>query len=235
MHGRFHREITSRALKNCFSPHVLEMIINANLGQDGLRGQLGHPEYHFDDCKFNEGRDYIRSQREIIFNNLSCLKNDNPGDNGQPEINRAWVALGRLIHAAQDFYAHSNYVALWLARERLRRADEDHKIPAEKIDPLDPRLLYSSGLRSGRTYFPWDYMSIFKPLVPLIRKFAPIDSHARMNLDTPERGPKFVYAYVAALKRTRYESTSILKVLPQELLWYFTGGVLKRNSDAENC
>jgi hypothetical protein len=235
MQRHFHREITSRALRNCFNPEVLETIIKANLGQDGLRGQLGHPEYHFDNCKFSEGRDYIRSQREIIFNNLLHLKGGDSFDYRREEIKLAWRALGRLIHAAQDFYSHSNYVALWLTRERLRASDEDHKIPVEKIDPLDPDLLYSTGLRSGHTYFPWDYLSIIRPLEPLFRQFAPLDSHAHMNLDSPDRGPKFAYAYVAALKRTRYEASSILKVLPQDLLWYFSGGVLKRNSDAVVC
>ena len=56
-----------------------------------------------------------------------------------------------------------------------------------------------------------------------------------MNLDNPDRGPKFAYAYVAAYKRTRYESNSIMKVLPQDLLWIFTGGILKQNSEAVIC
>lgn len=234
MYGRYHREITYKALRNCFSSLALETIVKANLGQDGLRGQIGHPEYHFDNCKFTEGRDYIRVQREVIFNSLKGIKLNNL--NGFTEdIHVAWNAFGRLIHAAQDFYAHSNYVALWLARERLRASDKDQKIPVEKIDPLDPDLLYSSGLSSGLTYFPWDYLGIIPPLEPLARYFAPLDSHTYMNLDSPERGPKFAYAYVAALKRTQYESSSIIKVLPPDLLWVFTGGILKRRSEALQC
>lgn len=235
MHRRIHREITSRALINCFNPTVLEKIIQANLGQDGLRGQLRHPEYHFDNCRFTEGRDYIRVQREIIFNNLKYLKRSNSFDYKKEEIKLAWDAFGRLIHAAQDFYAHSNYVALWLAREHLRIANKNQKIPVEKIDPLDPHLLYHSGLRSGQTYFPWDYLSFIRPLEPLIKRFVPLDSHTHMNLDTPERGSKFPYAYVAAYKRTRYESSSIMKVLPSDLLWLFTGGMLERSSEALIC
>jgi hypothetical protein len=222
-------------LINCFSPPVLEIIIKANLRQDGLRGQLGHPEFHFDNGNFTEGRDYIRIQREIIFDKLKFIKRGDSINFKQEEIILVWKAFGRLVHAAQDFYAHSNYVALWLARERLRFANKEHEIAVEKIDPLDPRLLYNSGLRSGHTYFPWDYLSFIRPLEPLIKQFAPLDSHTHMNLDSPDRGSKFAYAYVAAFKRTRYESSSIMKVLPQDLLWIFTGGMLKRSSEAVTC
>lgn len=235
MHGRYHQEITYRALNNCFSAHAMETIVEANLGQDGIIGQLGHPEYHFDDCKFSEGRDYIRVQRETIFSTLYELKQCKTFETTQEDIDPAWQAFGRLIHAVQDFYAHSNYVALWLARERLRTADKEKKIPVEKIDPLDPDLLYSSGLRSGLTYFPWDYLGVIPQFEPLARYFAPLDSHTLMNLDGPERGPKFAYAYVAAFRRTRYESNLIMKVLPLDLLRIFTDGLLKHNSEALLC
>ena len=43
---------------------------------------------------------------------------------------QAWQAFGRLTHTAQDFYAHSNYVALW--RERNPAA------PPDQIDALLP-------------------------------------------------------------------------------------------------
>lgn len=235
MHGQYHREITYRALNNFFSTHALETIVEANLGQDGIIGQLGHPEYHFDNCKFTEGRDYIRVQRETIFSTLNGLKQDGIFESTQEDLYPSWKAFGRLIHAVQDFYSHSNYVALWLARERLRATDKERKIPVEKIDPLDPDLLYSSGLRSGLTYFPWDYLGAIPQLEPFARYFAPLDSHTLMNLDGPERGSKFAYAYVAAFRRTRYESNLILKVLPPDLLWIFTDGILNHNREALLC
>jgi hypothetical protein len=212
------------ALDDVLSPRALEKMIEANVKQDRLLGQIGHDEYHFDNNAFKKSYAYIEEQRVLMVSAL--MAND---------ALSAWSAFGRLTHTAQDFYAHSNYVALWLAREHLRAMSKDHNIPADKIDPLDPRILYNSGLRSGQTYFPWDYLSFFQPIAPLIRRFAPLDSHTHMNLDTPDRGPKFAYAYAAAFKRTRYESSSIMKILPQDLLWIFTGGMLKRNSEALTC
>lgn len=223
MHGHFHREITTRALSKCFCPQALETIIKANLGQDGFRGQLGHPEYHFDNNRFTEGREYIGRQREIIFDNFKDLKKGESFDFRQEKLQLVWKAFGRLIHAAQDFYAHSNYVILWLDREQTHPGDQYHKIPVEDIDPLDSDLLFNSMLRSGQIYFPWDYLNFCKPLEPLIKRYAPLDSHTHMNLDSPISGPHFAYVYVAALKRTCYESDSIMKILPKDLVGYFTG------------
>ena len=98
----YHIEICRRALDSTFSPEALNIIIAANLAQDGLRGLVGHPEYHFDDNAFEAGCAYMESQRQIILDAI----------NMSSEIKIAWEAFGKLTHAAQDFYAHSNYVSL---------------------------------------------------------------------------------------------------------------------------
>lgn len=36
----------------------------------------------------------------------------------------------------------------------------------------------------------------------MIKPLMPLDSHAQMNLDGPDTGPLFAYAYWAALKRS---------------------------------
>ncbi len=93
-------------IEQIFQPSGARSIISANLGQDHwLRGQIGHPEYHFDQNAFLESWAYIERNRTIVRSALEA------GDNIL-----ALQALGRLAHAAQDFYAHSNYVALWLGR-----------------------------------------------------------------------------------------------------------------------
>ncbi|MCK7481640.1 MAG: hypothetical protein M0C28_34060 [Candidatus Moduliflexus flocculans] len=48
-------------------------------------------------------------------------------------------------------------------------------------------------------------MYFIKRLRPLILRLIPRDSHAWMNLDTPEQGFKFDYAMQAAIKRTVIE------------------------------
>ena len=201
-----HVQLLHAALDGRVSPRAFEAILAGNLGQDNLRGQLGHDEYHFDNNAFEKSWAYIGAQRAMI---LPALQN---GD-----VAAAWSAFGRLTHTLQDFYAHSNYVALWLTRQ-----GHPHP-PASGIDPADPDLVASPELRSGRLYYPREALYF----IPRFRKFAlsflPRDSHAHMNLDSAERGPRFEYAYQAALKRTTREFEGLRSSLPPALFSLFTG------------
>ncbi|MFN8461016.1 MAG: hypothetical protein U0X93_04505 [Anaerolineales bacterium] len=123
-----------------------------------------------------------------------------------------------MTHTVQDFYAHSNYVTLW-----LNRFDGKTPPPPVEIDPLDPSLIHSPSLRSGKTYPPLEYLYFVKRLRPHVLPLIPRDSHAWMNLDSPEQGFKFDYAMQAAIKRTRIEYEKTLKDLPKELLSLFVG------------
>src|SRR5262245_7960590 len=100
----FHIEMTRLAVGEHFSPNALEKIIAANLNQDRFLGQIGHDEYHFDGSAFEKSHKYVEDQRALTVSSL--VKNDAPS---------AWSAFGRLTHAVQDFYSHSNYVDLWLS------------------------------------------------------------------------------------------------------------------------
>ena len=206
MLGSYHRAITTQALGNYFSPRALEVIIAANLGQDHwLRGQIGHPEYHFDQNAFLESWDYIERNRAIVRPVLEA------GDGYS-----AQKALGRLTHAAQDFYAHSNYIARWLSRF----PDGQWPLP-EEIDAFDDSLLKGPDLRSGKIYWPMEPFSWIPGMSRLIVPLLPRDSHAWMNLDSPARGPGFAYAFSAAVKRTRYEYELTVNGLPSGLLGAF--------------
>lgn len=202
----YHRALTIQALGYFFSPSALETIVAANLGQDHLlRGQIGHPEYHFDQNAFAESWAYLESNRLLVHPALEA------GD-----VLSAQQALGRLTHAGQDLYSHSNYILLWLGRFQ-----EGNWPPPEAIDPFDQSLLQGPELRSGKIYWPLEPFSwipfLRKVLVPLI----PRDSHAWMNLDAPERGPLFPYAVAAAVKRTRYEYEHTVGGFSTELLSTF--------------
>ncbi len=189
MKEQYHRQITMEALKGDFDPLALERIVRANLGQDTLRGQIGHDEYHFDANAFSQGREYVAYNRELI----KC-------DLARGEVAPAQEAFGRLTHAAQDFYAHSNYVSLW-----LRKFSDDDWPPADEIDPFEPDLLGSPELCSGKLYYPLEVLTFIPFLKKLVLPRLPQDSHAWMNLDAPEQGEKFRYAYVAAVKTTQRE------------------------------
>ena len=199
MRRTYHRLITAQALKEFLSPQALEAVITANLGQDHwLRGQIGHPEYHFDQNAFVQGREYIERNRLAVRTALSV---------GEPASARA--ALGRLTHAAQDFYAHSNYIPRWLSR-----FPNGQWPPHDEVNPFDESLLDAGELRSGKIYWPLEPFSWIPGLGRLFVPFLPPDSHAWMNLDSPARGLAFDYAFSAACKRTRYEYELTMEGLP---------------------
>jgi len=202
-----HAAITRRALGETFSPRALEVIVAANVGQDALSGQVGHDEFHFDNNAFERSRAYIEAQRGLIRPAL---------EGGDAESARR--AFGRLTHAAQDFYAHSNYIDLW----RSSRPDRA-TVQAEALDPFDPAFLDTPALRSGRLYYPLEALYFVIPLRKLVMPLLPRDSHAWMNLDSAERGPMFEYAYQAAVKRTRYEYDLSTRGFSVKLNASFTG------------
>lgn len=198
----FHIEIMHLALGDVFSPRALEKVIKANLNQDRVRGQIGHPEYHFDHNAFEESYAYMEEQRALTVSAL--MAND---------MRSAWSAFGRLTHTAQDFYAHSNYIELWLARQ-------PNGARPQEVEPTNPDVIQSPALRSGKVYL-LEALTIINPLRPWVMPFLPRDAHGWMNLDAPERGPNFKYAFQAAVKRTKSEFEETTKGLAEKLFGLF--------------
>ncbi len=195
----YHTEICTKAIGPHFSKRAFEVIIAANHRIDGIfTGLLGHPEYHFDDNKFEESWAYIENQHQLISKILS--ENDN--------VEKAWKAFGRLLHVVQDFYSHSNYVELWLEMH-----SQNSISLVEKINGLDENIINSKDLYTAKVYFPLEALTYFPILRPLLRPMLPKDSHANMHLDSPDRGAKFPYAMEAALQRTVYEYDKVIKRL----------------------
>ncbi|HEY6074226.1 MAG TPA: hypothetical protein VIV15_12770 [Anaerolineales bacterium] len=199
-----HVQLLQQALTGKVSPRALGDIISANLHQDSLRYQFGHDEFHFDNNAFAAGRAYIESQRLLIQPALQA-----------GEAAQARAAFGRLSHTAQDFYAHTNYVDLWLNAHSAGSA-------SSAIDPLDSEILNDPRLHSGRLYYPQEALYF----IPFLRKFSlsilPPDSHAHMNLDSAGQGRGFEYAFHAALKRTLMEFELVRSLLPAGLFTVFT-------------
>jgi hypothetical protein len=192
------------AFGDVFSSRALEKMIEANVKQDRLLGLIGHEEYHFDNNAFEKSYAYIEEQRALTVSGL--MANDAPS---------AWAAFGRLTHTAQDFYAHSNYIDLWLSYQ------PDGAIPTPSdVDPLDPDLINSPALRSGKVYF-LEALTLIPPLKPLVMPLLPRDAHAWMNLDAPERGSNFKYSFQATVKRTVVEFERTTENLPKDLLGLF--------------
>jgi len=204
MLSAYHIEMMHLALDGIFSPPALQKIIAANVYQDRPLGQIGHDEYHFDNNAFDKSCAYIEEQRALTVSSL--MANHVPA---------AWSAFGRLTHTAHDFYAHSNYIHLWLARQQNGRLPT----PSE-VDPMNPELINSRLLRSGRVHW-LEILTIITPLRPLVMPFLPRDAHGWLNLDAPARGPNFKYAFQAAVKRTTIEFEKTTKDLPQDLVRLF--------------
>jgi len=203
----YHIEICRYALDNTFSPEALNIIIAANVAQDGLRGLVGHPEYHFDDNAFEAGCVYMESQRQIILDAI----------NMSSEIKITWEAFGKLTHAAQDFYAHSNYVSLW-----IRTHYQTELPPPAKMKALHSEILNHPDFCSGKVYL-WDWLAFVPGLHGLAQRLLPLDSHTHMNLDSPDKGSMFPYAYQAAVKRTILEYEQIIQGFGKTNLTRFKG------------
>jgi hypothetical protein len=200
----FHIKMMHLALDDVFSAPALEKIIQANVHQDRLRGQIGHDEYHFDNNAFEKSYAYMEEQRALTVSSL--VANDAP---------LAWSAFGRLTHTAQDFYAHSNYIDLWLAFQ------PDGALPTPpEVTPMDPDLINTPALRSGKVYV-LELLTLIPFLRPFVMPLLPRDAHGWMNLDSPDRGPNFRYAFQAAVKRTKIEFEKTTKDLPEDLVALF--------------
>lgn len=198
MDARYHVQITRQALAGRFAESDLQAIIRANLGQDRLSNLLGHPEIHFDDSAFDAGERYIARQRREAVAALA-QRGDRPA---------ALAAFGRLLHGRQDFYAHSNWVRLWIDNHGgIAQCSPDQVEIC--VDPLIvPQLI--SGVGSV-----WDFVLVRLPLLGgwVRRHLVPHDSHEVMNLDHPGRGPLFPFAMAAAIKHTRLELDLLLSLL----------------------
>jgi hypothetical protein len=199
-----HRRITEKSLQGQVAPEALQTILAANVAQDGLRYQLGrYAHFHYDADSFAAGDAYLVEQRALIVDALE-----------QGDASAARSAFGRLTHTAQDFYAHSNYIALWLERNPNSMPDQ--------IAPLAADVLSDSRLRSGHLYYPLEALSFVPALAPLVMPFLPRNSHAWMNIDGPDR-PLFAYAFSAAVQRTRVEFDRAMLSLTVEAQGMFTG------------
>lgn len=208
----YHIQVLKRALAACVSARALAGISAANLGQDSIIGLVGHPQFHADDSLFAEMLAYIEENRQ------QAARARRPQE--------AWAALGRLTHAAQDFYSHSNYVALWLetyagtgpiANPDAAKGMDHATWPApEVIDALDPAILKHPRLMSGRVYYPAEALWLFPALHPWVKSIVPKDAHAWMNLDFPRTGPLFPYSIEAAAQRTVAEFERTLSAIGEE-------------------
>ncbi|MBI5935226.1 MAG: hypothetical protein HY867_16110 [Chloroflexi bacterium] len=201
-----HIEITRQALAADVSSRALDTIVRANIAQDGLRYQLFHDHFHFDNNQFEKSYAYIEEQRALVHAHLT---------RGARES--AWQAFGQMLHPAQDFYAHTDYIPRWLSHFH------NGTTPApEEVDPVSSEILHHPDLRSGKLYYPLEALVFIPPLRKHILPLLPKDSHAHMSHDSHATSQHFDYVFHAALKRTRIEFDLTMAPLSPSHLTLFT-------------
>lgn len=196
MQTKYHIEITRKALEGFFSEKALVTIINANIRQDRFVYQIGHDDIHFDGSAFDPGFEYLANQAQMVIGHLK-----------QAELEPAWEAFGRHLHSWQDFYSHSNYVKLW---QRDHQGDSP-----EEIGINDQKILNHPELKSGKNYGLVEFIALLPILSRIVKPLMPSDSHAKMNLDSPDSGKDFKFAYWAAMKQTEAAYVNIVQSLSE--------------------
>lgn len=203
MKATYHIETTMQAIGHNFAPIALQEIIRANLSQDSIGNFFwGEPYLHFCNDQMTESLAYIESEYALI-ESLAALKVT------PATLSDVRAAFGRLLHTAQDFYSHSNYVTLWL-EENLGGGE----VVPRAIDGLDESLLNHPKLRTAH-WLIWRDSLYYLPLLgALLRRIwvAP-NSHESMHLDSPERGALFAFSLVMAQQRTVCEYRRVIDTL----------------------
>jgi hypothetical protein len=121
-HNQIHQEMTSDALA-FLKPDVIEDINDEHIYQE-VFGAFDSTE-HFDACLFADSR------KSINDNYGQALDSADP-DN--PRYSDVTDQLGQLLHGAQDFYSHSNWVDL-----DLRSLVDEGVSNWEPMEPYEPR------------------------------------------------------------------------------------------------
>jgi hypothetical protein len=117
---------------------------------------------HFDNCQFQTTNEYLI---ELLMEAESAAKKN--------DRDQALAALGRALHAIQDFYSHTNYVEL--SERRFQKPDDIPIVPVWNDAGRSEIIKQAqNGLVSGNVW--WE---------PGARCKAPARSHGELNKDTP--------------------------------------------------
>lgn len=111
--GPIHEEITHDALSATFNAANLNLVQRACESQSKPGSEAAsETRRHFGDDNFSKALSYMDRQKRLIID-FAASADTNPMDRA-----RALYHLGLLLHTAQDFYSHTNYVEL--AAERMK-------------------------------------------------------------------------------------------------------------------
>src|SRR5436853_7319497 len=110
----YHQEITSEALY-FLKDDVVEKINRGHEYADFISAHQFDSTYHFDSCTFDDATKAINDHYAVILSSLRSNGNQGTLANYFFEESSAEAQFGIVLHAAQDFYSHTNWVELQAA------------------------------------------------------------------------------------------------------------------------
>ena len=209
MLSRYHIEITKNALQKFFTTPSLREIAHANVAQDSIFSFFGvETRRHVCDCTVTESMAYVDEEHARIAA-LAARTTD-----GKEQR----AALGRLLHTVQDFYAHTNYVALWVAEwAEESKLDSQEMLAAHQMtDGMASQLRDHPDLCVAQWCL-WRDPIYYVPLLgKLMRRWwLPACSHEAIHLDSPQRGDYFAVAMAIARQRSLAEYARAVAAIRQ--------------------
>ena len=207
-----HTEITTAAL-SFMRPDVLSDLIDNNHWVDNLYLDVNY--WHFDSCAFEEGTLNMENWYAAAINAL------NPD---RLQLEEAVEAFGHVLHPAQDFYAHANWVELG-ERTLIDRASDTWNLLTPYSMVYGVFVVEGDGPgyglhRDGRivtvTTSLGDFPGLITGAYPFLSSCECPDSiaihHDELNKDSDGR-PFHPAARALATKQTRHEWCRLLSLL----------------------
>lgn len=140
-----HKEILAALVKNGYVGELRKALYTQDFAHQF------QSKAHFDNCDFAGATRYIGELLQEVGTHVTAAQKAKAlGQQGRMRaaIKEAFFALGQALHAVQDFYAHSNYVELNVARA-TRVVDIPRVAPWRPEGRQQIERLQQAGLVSG--------------------------------------------------------------------------------------
>lgn len=168
---------------------ALVVLGNRMVDRQDAKGEFSVPEAHFDNETFSKGSRRLREKIAAVMDAL---------DRGDREL--ALESLGRGLHTAQDFFAHSNFI-------------ENNAVdaPVDLLDLKDPAadlVCEKEGFKGGLT-------SGYFPESPSAAKC----THSELAKDGPDAGRRYELAVEKAVMENRRYLRSLFAAMEANPSW----------------
>lgn len=210
-----HEQITKLALKG-WSPRVSAQVAGANLAQDNFCNK--RDAYHFNDCAFAASSVFIRERYAAIVAAVDAAERHaeaNCETTRCPNLDVAAQSFGAILHAIQDFYAHTNWL---LVDDSLAFGDLGEfpqisgRLGGHVVLEGDVEAPPPDGLRSGSVGNIIDGLA--GGVCSRGSEWGHWDSNGGLHNDNSER-PNFERAFALAKRQTEHEAWRLESLLEE--------------------